>query len=107
MHPIFIGHGPAFKTNYVSSQFRIVDIYELMCHILDVKPAPNNGTFDNVKQVLKFNGANEATGVANAIENNYVMGKLFKKSIKWYESMTLTFCCRWIYISDMSCESRA
>lgn len=52
MRPFFIAMGPAFKKGYVSEQFNSVDIYPLMCHILGIEPAPNNGSFDNVKELL-------------------------------------------------------
>ena len=52
MSPFFIAYGPAFKKNFVSKPINSVDIYPLMCHLLDLTPAPNNGSFDNVKQML-------------------------------------------------------
>jgi hypothetical protein len=56
MHPIFIAHGPVFKRGYLSEPFNNVDIYSLMCHILDVKPAPHDGSFDNIKHILEDGG---------------------------------------------------
>ncbi|XP_060597085.1 ectonucleotide pyrophosphatase/phosphodiesterase family member 5-like [Ruditapes philippinarum] len=53
MRPFFIAMGPAFKKGYVSEQFNSVDIYPLMCHILGIEPAPNNGSLDNVKGLLR------------------------------------------------------
>ena len=52
MHPIFIAQGPAFKKNYKTNSFYNVDIYPLMCSILEVKPAPNNGSITNVESML-------------------------------------------------------
>ena len=52
MHPFFIAHGPAFKQGYQSKPFSIVDIYSLMCHILDITPAPNDGNFEAVSQMM-------------------------------------------------------
>ena len=52
MHPFFIAHGPAFKQGYKSKPFSIVHIYSLMCHILDITPAPNDGNFSAVSQML-------------------------------------------------------
>lgn len=52
MHPIFLAVGPAFKKGYVSKPFESVNIYELMCNILQVKPAPNNGSLDNIRNLL-------------------------------------------------------
>lgn len=52
MHPIFIAHGPAFKKSYKTKVFNNVDIYPLMCSILGVAPAVNNGSMYNVEQML-------------------------------------------------------
>ncbi|XP_064609389.1 ectonucleotide pyrophosphatase/phosphodiesterase family member 5-like [Liolophura sinensis] len=52
MHPFFIAHGPAFKKNYTTEVLSNIDFYELMCHVLELTPAPNNGSFQNVKHIL-------------------------------------------------------
>jgi len=54
MHPFFIAHGPDFKKGFLSKPFRNIDIYPLMCHLLGVSPRPNNGTLDNVKDLLRY-----------------------------------------------------
>lgn len=56
MHPYFIGYGPAFKTGYNVTQFWNLDLYPLMSYILNVKPAPNNGSFERVRKLLKDEG---------------------------------------------------
>ncbi len=53
MRAIFIGHGEAFKNGFVSEPFQNIEIYNLMCKILGLKPAENDGNFDNVKDLLK------------------------------------------------------
>ncbi|XP_026174729.1 ectonucleotide pyrophosphatase/phosphodiesterase family member 5 [Mastacembelus armatus] len=52
MRPIFMAHGPAFRQNYVKTSMHSVDLYPLMCHILAVRPLPNNGSLSNVKDLL-------------------------------------------------------
>jgi ectonucleotide pyrophosphatase/phosphodiesterase family protein 5 len=52
MHPIFVAHGPAFKKNFTARPFNTVDIYSLICHIINIDPLPNDGSLDNVKHVL-------------------------------------------------------
>ena len=52
MHPLFIAHGPAFKKNYKTKVFNNVDIYPLMCSVLGIEPALNNGSIYNVEQML-------------------------------------------------------
>lgn len=63
MHPIFIAHGPAFKKNYTSTPFNIVDIYPLMCHILRVPPHPNDGNLANIRHILLDEGGSESADV--------------------------------------------
>lgn len=53
MDAIFYAYGPAFKENYVSPTFNNVDIYPLIAHILELKPTEVDGSFDNVKGLLK------------------------------------------------------
>lgn len=53
LHAIFYGCGPAFKENYISPTFNNVDIYPLIAHILNLEPAKVDGTFENVKQLLR------------------------------------------------------
>ena len=53
MHPFFIAHGPAFKQGFQSKPFSIVHIYPLMCKILGITPAPNDGNFSAVSQLLR------------------------------------------------------
>lgn len=53
MNPFFIAHGPAFKQSYCSTPFSIVHIYALMCHIMGVTPAPNDGNVAAVSHILR------------------------------------------------------
>ncbi len=53
MQATFIAHGPAFKKNYVADPFENIHVYELMCKILGLKPAPNDGSLDRVRSVLR------------------------------------------------------
>ncbi|KAF6113628.1 ectonucleotide pyrophosphatase/phosphodiesterase 4 [Phyllostomus discolor] len=52
MHPFLAAHGPAFHKGYKHSTVDSVDIYPMMCHILGLKPHPNNGTFGHTKCLL-------------------------------------------------------
>lgn len=53
MRALFVGHGPAFKNGYVSEPFRNIEIYNLMCAILGLRPASNDGDFDHIRHLLK------------------------------------------------------
>jgi len=52
MHPIFIAHGPAFKKGYKAEPFESVDLYPLLCHLMDIEPRPNNGSLEAIKHIL-------------------------------------------------------
>lgn len=52
MHPFLAAYGPAFHKNSKMGSMNSVDLYPLMCHILDLKPEPNNGTLSNVRCLL-------------------------------------------------------
>ena len=53
MHPFFIAMGPSFKAGYSVETFNTVDLYPLMCLLLGIPPAPNNGSLNIVKDLLK------------------------------------------------------
>lgn len=53
MHAIFFAYGPAFKENYTVPTFNNVDIYPLICKILNLKPAPVDGDLEHVNDMLR------------------------------------------------------
>ncbi len=53
MQATFIAHGPAFKRGYVAEPFENINVYELMCKILGLKPAQNDGSLAAVSGMLK------------------------------------------------------
>jgi predicted AlkP superfamily pyrophosphatase or phosphodiesterase len=53
MRPIFIARGPAFKSGAKVDAFQNIHIYELMNYLMGTEPAPNDGTLDSVKVLLK------------------------------------------------------
>ena len=65
MHPFFIAMGPSFKTGYSVETFNTVDLYPLMCLLLDIQAAPNNGSLDIVKDLLK--GETIADGLVSEV----------------------------------------
>jgi ectonucleotide pyrophosphatase/phosphodiesterase family protein 5 len=54
MQAIMIAAGPNFKSSTLSSSPTVipsmanVDIYSLLCHLLRISPAPNNGSLDTM-----------------------------------------------------------
>jgi alkaline phosphatase D len=53
MHSIFYAAGPAFKKNYRFNELKNVDVYNLVCKILKLTPAPNDGDPSHIKGMLK------------------------------------------------------
>lgn len=53
MRAIFFGIGPDFKNEYKQAAFPNVSLYPLMCEILDIEAAPNDGNLDDVKGMLR------------------------------------------------------
>jgi len=53
MHAIFYAIGPAFKVGYVNPPINNVDLYPLVCKILNLIPSNNQGSLENVIPMLK------------------------------------------------------
>lgn len=53
MRAMFVGHGKAFKKHKIVEAFPNVDVYNLMCRILGLTPAPNDGNFERVRGMLR------------------------------------------------------
>jgi predicted AlkP superfamily pyrophosphatase or phosphodiesterase len=54
MHVNFRAIGPDFKTGYVKEDiFQNINVYSLMCHLLGLTPAPNDGCLEVVSDMLK------------------------------------------------------
>ncbi|MGH8042915.1 MAG: ectonucleotide pyrophosphatase/phosphodiesterase [Rudaea sp.] len=52
MQALFVAEGPAFQHGLIVPEFDNVDIYPLLTHILDIKPAPNDGDYAVVAPML-------------------------------------------------------
>ncbi|PIK33478.1 putative venom phosphodiesterase 2, partial [Apostichopus japonicus] len=53
MKALFIAQGPSFKSGLTIEPFHNIELYELMCEILEITPAPNNGTRGALHHLLK------------------------------------------------------
>jgi predicted AlkP superfamily pyrophosphatase or phosphodiesterase len=54
MFAIFYAAGPAFKKNYRLHELNNTDIYGMICRILDLKPAINDGNPEDYRKILKM-----------------------------------------------------
>lgn len=52
MRGFFLASGPDFRRNVQAAPIRTVDVYNLMCWTLGVKPLPNNGSWSRVEYFL-------------------------------------------------------
>lgn len=53
MRGIFIANGPSIKDNLQIGPVQNIHLYELMSHLLNIQPAPNDGSLDSLRQILK------------------------------------------------------
>ncbi|NXP28897.1 ENPP3 phosphodiesterase, partial [Scytalopus superciliaris] len=53
MEAIFLAHGPGFKEKTEVDAFENIEVYNLMCDLLRITPAPNNGTHGSLNHLLK------------------------------------------------------
>lgn len=53
MHSILYATGPAIKRNFTLKELNNVDVYDLICRILKITPAPNDGNPANIESILK------------------------------------------------------
>ncbi|XP_038661625.1 glycerophosphocholine cholinephosphodiesterase ENPP6 [Scyliorhinus canicula] len=55
MQGFFLAYGPDFRINYKTPPIRVVDVYNVMCHVAGINPLPNNGTWSQVELMLNSN----------------------------------------------------
>lgn len=53
MRTIFLGHGPSFKFKKHVPEFENIELYNVMCDLLGLTPAPNNGTYGSLNDMLR------------------------------------------------------
>ncbi|CAH2285819.1 ectonucleotide pyrophosphatase phosphodiesterase family member 2 isoform X2 [Pelobates cultripes] len=53
MQTVFVGYGPTFKYKTKVPPFENIELYNVMCDLLGLKPAPNNGTHGSLNHLLK------------------------------------------------------
>jgi predicted AlkP superfamily pyrophosphatase or phosphodiesterase len=52
MRAVFLATGPAFGNGVVAPPFGALHVYELLCAVLGLRPAQNDGSIDSVKALL-------------------------------------------------------
>ena len=87
MRPFFIARGPAFKFGHKFDHINMVDNYPLICHLLGIKPAPNNGSLDRIVHLLKSTPRTESSSL-NTGEIEFKT-QIFILSVRLYRILTL------------------
>lgn len=52
MHGFFLARGPGFKKGMNAGALHLVDLYEMMAHLLQLQPAPNDGSLEAISSIL-------------------------------------------------------
>ncbi|KAI1897715.1 hypothetical protein AGOR_G00086130 [Albula goreensis] len=53
MQTIFMAYGPGIKSKTVVPPFENIEVYNLLCDLLGIAPAPNNGTHGSLNHILQ------------------------------------------------------
>ncbi|XP_070692199.1 ectonucleotide pyrophosphatase/phosphodiesterase family member 7 [Pempheris klunzingeri] len=67
MKTIFRAFGPDFKRNFVSEPFDSIHIYPLMCKLLQIEPAPHNGSLMVTENLLLHSGGSQRARLSVAL----------------------------------------
>lgn len=77
MRPIFYAIGPNIRPGMSVPPIKSLDIYPMICELLAISPAPNNGTLDNTANFLQAFPQNEQicveTGRSQVIRSNALL----------------------------------
>src|SRR5690606_29937034 len=57
MGGIFIARGPSFRSGITTAPFQNIHIYVMICRILGLEPAPNEGSLAAVSEMLTMEAA--------------------------------------------------
>ena len=55
MHAIFYAYGPSFKKGYKHHSINNIDLYPLICELLQIEPKPVDGKLENTIELLREN----------------------------------------------------
>lgn len=69
----------AFKGNFTNKPIAIIELYQIMCHILGLKPNAHNGTWSNVAEMMIKDGT--SAGKKNGISTLFILTTIFANMI--------------------------
>lgn len=89
MHPFMAASGPSFRQGYKMRSLQSVDLYPLMCYLLQIPAQPNNGSLSNAKCLM-----------ANAVSSDgFVLMSLVLGVIIFLTTTT----GKWKHVSEDQC----
>ena len=53
MHMVFYASGPAFRKGYRQGSFQNQNMYLILCRLLGIEPAPNDGEWKEIKRMFR------------------------------------------------------
>ncbi|XP_077977297.1 ectonucleotide pyrophosphatase/phosphodiesterase family member 5-like [Glandiceps talaboti] len=90
MHPFFIASGPSIKKNFTSDPFKNVDIYPMICEIMNLKPGKNNGSLDIVSKMLDLSHSVDHHGYEHSqLSQNILVGVIIIVAVSLIIGCTL------------------
>ncbi|XP_072044910.1 ectonucleotide pyrophosphatase/phosphodiesterase family member 7-like [Amphiura filiformis] len=72
MKSVFYAQGPSFKKGYLAKHFESINIYQMMCDILDLEAKPNNGSRSSYSDMFEDGGGNGAL-ILHGATNIWIM----------------------------------
>ncbi|XP_070567459.1 ectonucleotide pyrophosphatase/phosphodiesterase family member 5-like [Ptychodera flava] len=93
MHPFFIAHGPAIKQNFTLDQFNNVDIYPLICKIMEIKAAANNGSLAVAGTMLESHDPHHHSFKPIKISKRLIIAIIIAGGIALIAAILLTGMC--------------
>ncbi|KAK3852388.1 hypothetical protein Pcinc_041023 [Petrolisthes cinctipes] len=64
MKGIFFAKGPAFNCEWLLEPIHVVDVYQVLTHVLGITPQPHNGTWSRVEPAFAFNNERKGCNAA-------------------------------------------
>ncbi|XP_025083655.1 LOW QUALITY PROTEIN: ectonucleotide pyrophosphatase/phosphodiesterase family member 6-like [Pomacea canaliculata] len=80
MMGLFFAMGPSFRQNVRVPPLHSVDLYQLMCYILNIQPSPNNGSWPRVAEALTSVTSRCMTSVYWTV---FLLALVFELSHSW------------------------
>lgn len=76
MRAMFFANGPKFRKQFSHPPFDNLDLFNLICLVLDMKPTPNNGTMENISSLLvdpQPTSSGHSLGIINDLITRYML----------------------------------